>query len=194
MGRDLHYRPGSWYMVDDRTGFAQRSERMKREWDNLMVDRARWEIRQPQDYVRGVRDDQTVPVARPHSKPKFSGPTFYELAADSPGGSELLSLVEADGIVQGDELWVILDTGAVFITFASALNGDLIGIQPGLPSLASAGNIVVDTHLNGGGPFENFLVTEGGVPLTTDGGVKITVDVETGHFVFGNSPFGTGEF
>lgn len=59
------YKPGSFYRIDDRTGFKTRAEDMRREWDNLLVREKSFEMRQPQDFVTGVVDDQNVPFARP---------------------------------------------------------------------------------------------------------------------------------
>jgi hypothetical protein len=73
MGREFYYKPGSFYRICDRTGFAFRAERTQSEWQGLIVSRKVWEIRQPQDYVRGVPDDQTVPYARPRSPNPFVG-------------------------------------------------------------------------------------------------------------------------
>lgn len=67
MGREFYYKPGSFYRICDRTGFAIRAERTQMEWNNLIVDRRVFEPRQPQDFVRGVNDDQTVPYARPRT-------------------------------------------------------------------------------------------------------------------------------
>ena len=71
MGRKLHYKAGSFYRTDDRTGFPQRAERTRREWTGLIVDENVWEPRQPQDFVRGVADDQSVPEARPRAPATF---------------------------------------------------------------------------------------------------------------------------
>jgi hypothetical protein len=114
MGRDLKYRPGSYYMVDDRTGFAGRAETMKREWDGLMVSERRWEPRQPQDYVRGVRDDQTVPIARPNARPTFYGPLNAALAQAAAPQSSVIYLESAVGMAQGDQLRIMLDTGELW--------------------------------------------------------------------------------
>lgn len=74
MGRDRHYVAGTFYRVDDRTGFPTRSWRTQKEWQGYIVDRRVWEARQPQDFVKGVKDDQTVPEARP-----LQPNTFIEL-------------------------------------------------------------------------------------------------------------------
>lgn len=60
------YKPGDWNIVCDRCGFKiKRSEAMET-WDNLLVCKKDWEPRQPQEYmVRGVKDKQSVPMARP---------------------------------------------------------------------------------------------------------------------------------
>jgi hypothetical protein len=59
------YRPGSWYNICDRTGVAYRAEDTKQEWDGNIVADWVYEQRQPQDFVRGVRDDPSVKWDRP---------------------------------------------------------------------------------------------------------------------------------
>lgn len=73
MGREFYYKPGSFYRICDRTGMAVRAERTKMEWNNLIVDERVYERRQPQDFVRGVNDNQTVPNARPRTFNQPSG-------------------------------------------------------------------------------------------------------------------------
>lgn len=73
MGTKLFYKPGSFYRICDRTGFAIRAERTQKEWNNLIVSDQVWEARQPQDFVRGVNDDQTVPNARPRQPNVYIG-------------------------------------------------------------------------------------------------------------------------
>ena len=65
MADDRHYVPGTFYRIDDRTGFKTRSYRTRKEWNGLIVSDRVWEARQPQDFVKGVADNQTVPEARP---------------------------------------------------------------------------------------------------------------------------------
>lgn len=43
------------------------------EWQGLIVDRRVWEARQPQDFVKGVPDNQTVPYARPRPRDGIAG-------------------------------------------------------------------------------------------------------------------------
>ena len=67
------YRSGDYKAYCDRTGFRIHASKMKMQWDGLFVRKESWEIRQPQDYVRGVFDQQNVPIARPGTDPVFVG-------------------------------------------------------------------------------------------------------------------------
>lgn len=73
MGTKRHYIPGSFYRICDRTGFAVRAEDTRTEWQGLIVDKRVFEARQPQDFVTGVPDNQTVPYARPRQANTFVG-------------------------------------------------------------------------------------------------------------------------
>ncbi len=57
--------PGDWYVSCDKTGFKVPASETRKEWNGLIVWEQVYEARHPQDFVRGVRDDQTVPFARP---------------------------------------------------------------------------------------------------------------------------------
>lgn len=52
-------------MICDVSGRKMKASQAMRRWDNAMVHPDHWEPRHPQDYVKGVRDEQSVPVARP---------------------------------------------------------------------------------------------------------------------------------
>lgn len=71
MGTERFYKPGSFYRICDRTGFATRAERTSTEWNNLIVRDDVYERRHPQDFVKGVQDNQTVPYARPRQPNVF---------------------------------------------------------------------------------------------------------------------------
>jgi hypothetical protein len=73
MGTERFYKPGSFYRICDRTGMAVRAERTRKEWNNLIVSDRVWEARQPQDFVKGVDDNQTVPNARPRQPNVYIG-------------------------------------------------------------------------------------------------------------------------
>jgi hypothetical protein len=80
------FRRGSFYRIDDRTGFAVRTERTSKEWDGTIVAREDAEPRHPQDFVRARRDNMRVPDPRPEPADQFQA---------AQGGPFLL--IEMDG-------------------------------------------------------------------------------------------------
>lgn len=59
------YRKGDWKAVCDACGFDFYASELRLRWDGMRVCRDDWEPRHPQDFLRGRRDDQTVPWTRP---------------------------------------------------------------------------------------------------------------------------------
>lgn len=60
--------------ICDRCGFERALSSLKEEWTGLKVCKDCWDPRHPQDFVRGVRDDQSVPNPRPEPNDVFIGP------------------------------------------------------------------------------------------------------------------------
>lgn len=60
-----YYALGDWNATCDQCGRGFKFSSLRKRWDNAWTCDACWEIRQPQDFVRGVKDDQSVPVGRP---------------------------------------------------------------------------------------------------------------------------------
>ena len=71
MADDKHYEPGSFYRICDRTGFKVRAGRTRKEWTGRIVRDQSFEMRQPQDFVKGVVDYQAVPDPRPRQRDLF---------------------------------------------------------------------------------------------------------------------------
>lgn len=143
--RGIQYRLGSFYRADDRSGFVTRAEKTRMEWQGYIVDRKLWEIRQPQDFVKGVPDDQTVPDPRSELPTPFVGPTATELSAAVTPGATFLPLSSVGGISAGDLLGVMLDTGVYFNTSVSGPPTSTgVNISPALGGYASSGNAVTD--------------------------------------------------
>ena len=78
MGHADYLRNGDYNAICDRCGSKFKFSDLKLEWDGLYVCTANgcWEPRQPQDYVKGVRDDMSVPVSRP-DQPNVFLDTIY---------------------------------------------------------------------------------------------------------------------
>jgi hypothetical protein len=68
------YIPGDFWRICDVCGFKYRASQTSKRWDGLMVCREDFETRHPQDFVRGRKDRQTVPDARPELSDVFIGP------------------------------------------------------------------------------------------------------------------------
>lgn len=62
------------------SGFKCKASETVLRWDGLRVLRRFSEERQPQDFVRGVKDNSTVPWARPEQ-----ADTFVAVGAVTPG-------------------------------------------------------------------------------------------------------------
>lgn len=151
MGRKLHYRAGSFYRLDDRTGFPERAEDTKEEWNGLIVSERVWETRQPQDLVKGVRDDQSVPDARPLGPSVFVGPTYLQLSANAAIGATVLNLANTTGASDGLHIEVMLDSGVGYQTTISGAPGaSTITLAHGLPTPASSGNLITLNNPNPG--------------------------------------------
>lgn len=68
------YRHGDHYVICDVCGFKFYGSQTRKRWDGVRVCKADWEPRHPQDEVRGRRDRQSVPDARPESTDRFLDP------------------------------------------------------------------------------------------------------------------------
>ena len=66
-----HFVLGDHNCICDVCGFKFKRSQLRMRWDRLLVCQADWEPRQPQDFVRPVRDSQRVPDARPEATDYF---------------------------------------------------------------------------------------------------------------------------
>ncbi len=142
--RGVQYRPGSFYRADDRSGFTRRADDTKKEWTELIVGKDLWEIRQPQDFVRGVPDDQTVPDPRLDPPPVFTGPIYGQTSAAVAIGATVIPLEATNGFTAGYKIGVMLDTGVLFNTVqVGAAGAASITIADPLPNAVASGNDVI---------------------------------------------------
>jgi len=145
MGRKLHYKPGSFYRTDDRTGFPQRAERTRKEWNGLIVDERVWEPRQPQDLVKGVPDIQSVPDARPLGQNVFVGPISVQTTAAAIIGQTVIPVQTIFGFYQGAKVGCMTDRdgGQVFFTtIAAPPSGSSLTLSNPLPYSMASGNLI----------------------------------------------------
>ena len=74
--RSPGYKIGDYWVECQRCGKAVRQHNIRKEWSGDIVCRECWEIRHPQDFVRGIRDTITPQgIYRPESTDEFADAT-----------------------------------------------------------------------------------------------------------------------
>jgi len=87
-----YYADGEWNFSCDLCGKKEKSSKAMRTWAGFYVCRHHKEVRNPQDFVRGVRDNQTVPWSRHAPPDQFP----YATALLQEDGSHIL-IADSDG-------------------------------------------------------------------------------------------------
>lgn len=131
-----------------------RAEDTQKQWNGYYAERTTWDYRQPQDLVRGVADQQSVPEARPLGPAQYVGPVYQALADAAVIGQTVLELQSLKGFAAGDPVNIMLDDGTNFTTTIQALGAGTITLNAGLPYTAASGNVVCDTAHNPTDPEE----------------------------------------
>ena len=72
------YDKGDWIADCDVCGRKYKASELTQRWDGLMCCDDDWEIRQPQDFVRGVPDTQIAPWLRPEPADSFIPVTTFQ--------------------------------------------------------------------------------------------------------------------
>jgi hypothetical protein len=71
MGRSDYFKDGDWNGICDQCGRKYKATKLKQTWDGMRECNQCWEVRHPQDFVRGVQDDQTPPFVKPEAPDTF---------------------------------------------------------------------------------------------------------------------------
>jgi hypothetical protein len=139
------YRSGDWLVKCDRCGMRRYASQCRFNWQNLFVCAATcWEERHPQDFVKAVSDDQSVPTARP-TVPQTVGETTVRVSGTA--GATTIDLTSVSGIADKDSVGI--DDGTVHWTFSNGtLVGTVVTLGSYLPANAAAGNVVYLPSLN----------------------------------------------
>lgn len=152
MANDRWYNPGDNYLLDDLSGFKIRASRSRRipggQTGGLQVAPERWETQQPQDFVRGVPDNQQPSILRPRQQNVFMVVASFVTAA-SARGATVITLDSTVGMTNGDRLQIMLDSGVNFTTTIAGINGAVVALAAPLP-FSVGGNL--------GDPLENTVL------------------------------------
>lgn len=76
MGRADFFANGDWNFTCDFCGAKNKNSNAMKTWDNFYVCKHHKEVRNPQDFLRGVKDDQTTPWNRPFRPPLCDTTSF----------------------------------------------------------------------------------------------------------------------
>ena len=72
-----HLELGAWNMICMRCGVKRKNYDIEKEWTGLLVCREKClDHRHPQDFVRGVKDDQSVPYTAPEPTDTYVSVTY----------------------------------------------------------------------------------------------------------------------
>lgn len=155
MADDRHYRPGDNYLLDDISGFKIRASRAQiipgGITGGLAVSPLRWEIQQPQDFVKGVEDDQSVDLARPRQTDQFVVIGSF-VTAFSPAGATTITLASTMQMQALDVLQIMLDVGENFFAKITSIAGKVVTLDR--PLRGSVGGDI-------GSPIENQVLDIG---------------------------------
>lgn len=178
------YRPGDHYVLDDLSGFKVRRSRARTipggQTGQALVDGRRWEAQQPQDFVRGVADDQSVDVARPRQENRFTVVGTC-VSAPADAGSSVVAVASTLGFAVGDRIQIMLDRGENVAVSIMAIGGGVLTIAPALPGAVGflAGgmeNMVLRRERD---LSSSFLMAEGGVLLGSEDGRLLVLEAGT---------------
>lgn len=84
MGQSDYFLSGAWNFFCDLCGAKKKSTEGTKTWDGFWVCKHHKEVRNPQDFLRGVKDDQSVPWSRPEPADTFAG-IHYERTVPTDG-------------------------------------------------------------------------------------------------------------
>ncbi len=130
-------------VICDRSGFKVKSTEALKEWHHSFVRREDYEQRHPQDFVRAVRDVQSVPNPRPGAP---DSPTHSETTLDAAevAGQTIISVTATTNMTVGDSIMIEQDDGTFHLsTISSFVAGDTVTIADALVSKAASGNTVI---------------------------------------------------
>lgn len=109
-GPNPGFKPGDYWMVCDVCGFDYRRSEMSQRWDRLWVCKKDYETKHPQDFVKGVKDKQAVPVSRPDNL-NLTNSTTLSVAATA--GASTITVAATTYIADNDTIGITLDDGTV---------------------------------------------------------------------------------
>lgn len=82
MGTANWYKPGDYNAICDICGFEFKASQLRKNWKGLFVDKACFEPRHPQDFIRARKETTGVPWSRPEpTDTEIEQCLLYEVSA-----------------------------------------------------------------------------------------------------------------
>ena len=136
------YKPGDYYQICDECGRKIRSTESRMRWDGLIVCKADWEPRHPQELLHvPPTDRQAVANARP--RPTVTSASTTIGTAGSAGDSTI-TVVSISGMSDTQQITIELDNGNSQITTINGTpTGTTVTLTASLTGSVAVGNYVV---------------------------------------------------
>ena len=132
---------GDHLVISDRTGFTVPASKTRRQWDGLIVEDDKFESEHPQEKRRAIRDNQSVPNARPRNVDIAVGALMTTLAADAAAGATSITVESTERMLAGDRVGIFLDSKDLFRAQIQSVTSDTeLTISELLPGPVSEGN------------------------------------------------------
>lgn len=74
----MMFKPGTYLMIDDESGFRHFADEMIQRWDGAWVHQSNNEYRNPQEFVRAKSDPYPLEVIRPEGKLAAACASYYD--------------------------------------------------------------------------------------------------------------------
>jgi hypothetical protein len=137
---------GDHLVVCDRTGFTRYASQTRKEWNGLRTWTRAWFPRQPQDLVRGLKDDLFVDDPRPRGIATFVGPLTTSLDGDQAAGTQTIAVISSARFNAGDRLLIGLNNKEMFATtIQNVPDAVSVTLARALPWSAADGAAVINT-------------------------------------------------
>lgn len=145
-GHQPRFKGGDWLVVDDVSGRVIHASEARHRWDGAIVGDSNWEPRHPQEFVKGVKDDQSVPYSRPALTVSVAALGVISPVPE-PGAPVAPSTLIASSIIVGqvDLIWVDNSTDeSGFVIERKQTNSPIDPMRNGhLPLVGSVGPNVI---------------------------------------------------
>ena len=155
------YIPGDYWAICQKTGIKFRISQLAEEATKDNPNSGTWANKSsldpvnPQEYVTGVEDDPSVPLAFGDVASAMGSTTMQNNMLVHEYGVFVVSLT----ITEDDPIGIVMNNGATFGSFA-----DEVETLTGTPLIDSEGNLVKDGNgdvVTAADPYKGYLVTIG---------------------------------